>query len=88
MSTKNNPSLFSCADRALPDEPVFELLARDPSFAKLLRLWADEREAAIRCGDRPPADIEQVREARVCADLGEQWRRAHLYEWRPNQSAT
>jgi hypothetical protein len=82
MSTKNNPSLFSCAERAMPDEPVFELLARDPSFATLVRAWADEREAAIMCGDRPVTDVDQVREARACADAGENWRRDNLYAWR------
>jgi hypothetical protein len=83
MSTRNHPSLFSCADRALPDEPVFELLARDPSFAKLVRAWADEREAAVLCGDRPASDMDQVNEARHCAVIGENWRREHLYAWRP-----
>lgn len=88
MSTRNNPSLFSCADRAMPDEPVFELLARDPSFAKFVRAWADEREAAIRCGERPAWDMEQVSEARACAAAGEAWRRENLYTWRAEPKTT
>jgi hypothetical protein len=74
--------LFSCLDRAMPDEPVFELLARDPSFGKFVRAWADEREAAIRSGDRPEVDAAQVEEARAVAAEGEAWRRENLYEWR------
>jgi hypothetical protein len=73
---------FSCLDRAMDGEPVFELLARDPSFGRLVRAWADEREAAINAGDRPREDMEQVSEARLMAAEGEQWRRDHLYEWR------
>jgi hypothetical protein len=74
--------LFSCIDRALDGEPVFELLARDPSFGKLVRAWADERQAAIRAGDRPHVDMNQVREARNFAEDGEKWRRDNLYAWR------
>jgi hypothetical protein len=74
--------LFSCIDRALDEEPVFELLARDPAFGKLVRAWADERLAAIRAGDRPHVDMNQVREARNFAEDGEKWRRDNLYAWR------
>jgi hypothetical protein len=74
--------LFSCLDRAMDGEPVFELLARDPSFGKFVRAWADEREAAIRAGDRPDIDAAQCEEARALAAEGEAWRREHLYEWR------
>jgi hypothetical protein len=74
--------LFSCLDRAMDGEPVFELLARDPSFGKFVRAWADEREAAIRSGDRPEVDSAQVEEARALAAEGEAWRRENLYEWR------
>jgi hypothetical protein len=74
--------LFHCLDRALDGEPVFVLLARDPSFGKLVRAWADERQAAIRAGDRPHVDMNQVREARNFAEDGEKWRRDNLYAWR------
>lgn len=73
---------FSCMARAMDGEPVFELLARDPSFGRLVRAWADERQAAIDAGDRPREDQEQVTEARSIATEGELWRREHLYEWR------
>jgi hypothetical protein len=74
--------LFACADRAMDDEPIFELLARDPAFGRLVRAWADERHAAVRAGDRPYEDMNQVREARMIAEDGERWRRDHLYAWR------
>lgn len=73
---------FSCLDRAMDGEPVFELLARDPSFGRLVRAWADERQAAIDAGDRPREDMEQVQEARGIAAEGEAWRRENLYAWR------
>jgi hypothetical protein len=74
--------LFSCLDRAMPGEPTFSLLARDPSFGHMVRSWADERERAIDAGDRPADDRQQVQEARDIAERGERWRREHLYEWR------
>ena len=74
--------LFSCLDRAMPGEPTFSLLARDPSFGHMVRGWADERERAIDAGDRPVDDRQQVQEARDIATAGEKWRREHLYEWR------
>jgi len=78
---------FSCLDRAMDGEPVFELLARDPSFGRMVRAWADEREAAVNAGDRPKEDMEQVQEARGIATEGEAWRREHLYEWRKQPAA-
>ena len=74
--------LLSCMDRAMPGEPSFALLARDPSFGHMVRAWADERERAINAGDRPADDRLQVAEAREIAERGEKWRREHMYEWR------
>ena len=82
MGTRAMGDLFS--QRAMDDEPVFELLARDPTFAKYVSLWADEREAAIDCGERPESDRDQVAEARACAESGAVWRRENLYKWREN----
>lgn len=39
MGTKNNPGKFDCYDAALPDEPMFVLLARDP----VVREWVRRR---------------------------------------------
>lgn len=44
--TKNDPN--GCFQRALPDEPLFTLLARDPDAPRLIRLWADKREATSK----------------------------------------
>jgi hypothetical protein len=41
MGTKNNPGEFDCYSKALPDEPMFVLLARDPRSVQLVRMWAD-----------------------------------------------
>ena len=79
--------LLSCLDRAMPGEPTFPLLARDPSFGHHVRAWADERERAINAGDRPEGDRLQVQEAREIADQGEKWRREHMYEWRREPKA-
>jgi hypothetical protein len=86
MGSKNKPGKFDCFANALPDEPMFHLLARDPDFARLVRLWADRREADIGCGERPLDDMAMVQEARDCASAGEEWRRRNMGAWRAPQS--
>lgn len=61
MGTKENPGPSDCYAKAMPDEPVFVLLARDPQAPGLVRAWADERESI---GEDP----EKVAEARAVAD--------------------
>jgi hypothetical protein len=80
--TKANPSLFSCLDRRLVGEPYFVLMARDPEFGPVVHAWARLRDAAIKAGDRPAADLAQVIEAHECAAEGVAWRAANLYAWR------
>ena len=82
MGTKNKPGKFDCYHAALPDEPMFHLLGRDPDFARLVRLWADKREADIACGERPIDDMAMVNEARECATAGAEWRRRYFGAWR------
>ena len=41
MGTKVNPGRFDCYAKALPDEPMFTLLARDPNFYEFVKLWAN-----------------------------------------------
>ena len=82
MGTKNNPGKFDCYANALPDEPMFILLARDPSFFKLVSDWARERNNAVQCGDRPLADYDMVTEASQCALEGQTWRRMNNGIWR------
>jgi hypothetical protein len=82
MGTKENPGKFDYHDKALPDEPTFTLLARDPDFAELVQLWATKRMARIRCGDAPTQDTVKVDEALSCASDGAMWRRHNYGKWR------
>lgn len=63
MGTKNNPGQFDCYD---PNEPMFVLLARDPSAPMLVRLWAHIRSQ--RGGDEA-----KVKEAETCANAMVAW---------------
>jgi hypothetical protein len=82
MGTKENPGRYDCYTNALPDEPMFVLLARDPEFGRLVKQWADRRQQDIECGDRPLSDLDLVIEARQCAHNGIEWRRANFGKWR------
>lgn len=68
--------------RALPDEPTFTLLARDPDFHRLVSEWATQRQHAINCGERPESDQAGVSEAYSIGYAGAKWRKDHLYSWR------
>jgi hypothetical protein len=82
MGTKLNPGKFDCYANALPDEPMFTLLARDPSAPSLLEMWANHRSRQIRSGDRPQSDRDMVDEARQCAYEMKKWRRENDGKWR------
>jgi hypothetical protein len=82
MGTKNKPGRFDCYANALPDEPMFVLLARDPDFAEHVEKWARRRAAAVRCGLRPLSDMALVDEALECAKAGADWRRQNDGAWR------
>jgi hypothetical protein len=82
MATKNNPGEFDCYANALPDEPMFVLLARDKTFSGLVAEWARERRASILRGQHPDADIAKVQEAEACALAGERWRQENYGKWR------
>jgi hypothetical protein len=82
MGTKLNPGKFDCYANALPDEPMFTLLARDPYAPWLLEEWAGERETQIENGRRPASDIAMVVEARQCAENMREWRRENDGKWR------
>lgn len=43
MGTKNKPSEFDAYEKALPDEPMFTLLARDPLAPFLVSIWGSIR---------------------------------------------
>lgn len=46
MGTKNNPAPNDCYAKAEADEPLFILLARDPTAAHLVSIWSK-----LRVGD-------------------------------------
>lgn len=85
MGTKNEPGKFDCYANALPDEPMFVLLARDPDFQSLVTEWANRRYRAIECGDRPESDRKMVLEAWKCARDGAEWRRNNYGKWRKGE---
>ena len=82
MGTKSDPGRFDCYAGALPDEPMFVLLARDPRFQWHVERWANDRKMAIFCGDRPETDLPMVIEALGCARQGAQWRLHNNGIWR------
>jgi len=72
MSTKNNPGAFRCFEAALPDEPIFTILGRDPAAPATLRFWADER---ARLGKTETADdLDRMSDANRDANLMLRWR--------------
>lgn len=79
METKNDPhSRFACIPKALPDEPIFAILARDPAAPMTILAWADIHERIK--GDE--ADPEQLEEARTDAGKFDQWRKDNHLRWR------
>lgn len=82
MGTKQLPGVFDCYDKALPDEPMFTLLARDDSAPDMVRQWAYEREREVAQGRRSPADLAMVAEARRCANAMALWRGENFGAWR------
>lgn len=67
MGSKNNPGAYDGYAKALPDEPLFVLMGRDPDAPMLVRLWASIR---ARSGEVP----EKVAEALQCANAMDDWR--------------
>lgn len=86
MGTKNNPGAYDCYANALPDEPMFVLLARDPDAPDQVEAWAWGRYDAIRMGERPASDMAMVEEARECAKAMRAWRAANDGAWRNKKS--
>lgn len=87
MGSKNNPGTFDCYHNALPDEPMFILLARDPSAPQLVDEWATERQRQIEKGYRPKSDQAMVDEAIRCAANMRHWRVVNNGAWRSPQES-
>jgi alkylhydroperoxidase family enzyme len=83
MGTKNDPGAFDCHEHAEPDEPMFTLIARDRCAPATVRVWATLRENRLRASDvectpgEVMAELDQIAEARACADAMEVWRTEH-----------
>lgn len=86
MGTKLNQGAFDCYNNALPDEPMFILLARDPHASGLVFMWSDLRDAAIQDGKRPESDRPMVTEAHECAAAMREWRIANDGRWRTEKA--
>lgn len=82
VHTKQSEMINGCFAAAKHDEPIFVLLARDPSAPALVRDWAHRREIEINACRRPSSDMEKVKAARDTADQMEHWRVDHDGEWR------
>lgn len=87
MGTKNNPDEFDCYRKALPDEPMFTLLARDRHAPDSVDKWADNRELEIRRGyggdkNKLADELHQLALARQCAGAMRAWRRQNMGVWK------
>jgi hypothetical protein len=87
MGSKNEPGDFDCYANALPDEPMFVLLARDPWAPDLVEDWAVRRMRDITLGIRPKSDLPMVDEAQRCASNMRKWRAANDGAWRKTPTA-
>lgn len=85
MGSKNEPGKFDCYENALPDEPMFVLLARDPSAPDLVDAWATERKREIDRRYRPESDQALVDEAIQCAAKMRHWRVVNNGAWRTSR---
>ncbi len=81
METKLNPNPNGCLAKALPDEPFFVLLARDPCAPAAICHWAELRAKASVEDDRPQ-DAEQLSEAFETAEKMAGWRNGNHGRWK------
>lgn len=90
MGSKLKPGDFDCYGAALPDEPMFVLLARDRSAPTMLRSWSDGRRKDVLAAhdrgaisaDEMEADLRKCSEADACADDMTVWRKRNEGRWR------
>lgn len=77
MATKTNPGKFDCYTKAAPNEPMFILLARDPTAPQLVGLWAETYlRKKQRLGTCDSSVEEKFEEAMACAKSMRDWLRA------------
>ncbi len=82
MGTKNTPAKYDCYAKALPDEPMFILLARDLCAPATVEEWANARECLISCGMKPESDRTMITEAQQCAEAMREWRKNNDGVWK------
>lgn len=82
MGAKLTELRDGCFARAMDDEPMFVLLARDASAPKKVREWATQRKADISMGRKPASDMAVVDEAFETANKMEAWRETNDGAWR------
>lgn len=82
MGTKLQELRSGCFARAMDDEPMFVLLARDVTAPTQVRAWAIQRKADISMGRKPASDMAVVEEAFATADKMEAWREQNDGAWR------
>lgn len=75
-----------CLEAAMPDEPMFVLLARDPNMPALVRLWTSIRRVQIDEGARPVSDLGQVEEAERLAERAVRWRADADEAWKKQRA--
>lgn len=81
MGTKLNPGKFDCYTNALPDEPMFVLLARDEQAPERVRDWANRYKQIKESNNNDcRMTIEQYSkwlEAMHCVDQMTEWNNYH-----------
>jgi hypothetical protein len=82
MGIRSTELLNGCFAKAMDDEPMFVLLARDVQAPQRVRDWATQRKADISMGRKPESDMALVDEAFECADRMEAWREENDGKWR------
>lgn len=87
MGTKLNPGEFDGYAIALPDEPLFVLLGRDPDAPTAVRVWAKQRLYQISRGSKPESDKPMLLSALECAKAMEAWRADNVGRWRGQRPA-
>lgn len=86
MGTKEKPGEFNCYAKALPDEPLFILLARDPIAPSVVEHWADRRARQIKHGTAEKDDLIKVKEADMIAQDMRDWRATANEKWKAPQA--
>lgn len=84
METKANPNPKGCLAAALPDEPMFILLARDADAPATIKFWAERRARRQVTEPSPELMGDSIKIAGAIDDMEafERWRRENEGRWR------